>query len=125
MRVFEAPEIVLLVKVSAPARVARVPDVGRVIFVAPVDVNVIEFPPEVARVLPFARVSVPVVVEMVRPFTVIGVIAPRDKVIAGVVVAFATEPETPFAETTDTEVTVPLDVFCQLGAEPEPLLVKI
>jgi hypothetical protein len=37
----------------------------------------------------------------------VGVIAPRDKLIAGVVVAVATEPDTPFAVTTDTDVTVP------------------
>ncbi len=36
--------------------------------------------------------------------TLLGVIAPNVKVIAGVVVA-VTDPETPFAETTETEVT--------------------
>ena len=39
--------------------------------------------------------------------TELGVIAPRVSVIAGVVVAVATEPETPFAGVTETEVTVP------------------
>jgi hypothetical protein len=43
----------------------------------------------------------------VRPLTLVGVIAPRDKVIAGVVVAVATEPEIPLADITETEVTVP------------------
>jgi hypothetical protein len=33
--------------------------------------------------------------------------SPRVKVIAGVVVSVATEPDTPFAVTTETEVTVP------------------
>jgi hypothetical protein len=39
--------------------------------------------------------------------TLDGVIAPSVKVIAGVVVGFATPPETPFADDTDTDVTVP------------------
>ena len=37
----------------------------------------------------------------------LGVIAPKVKVIAGVVVAVATVPETPLAVTTETLVTVP------------------
>lgn len=40
--------------------------------------------------------------------TELGVIAPSVKVIAGVVVGLLTDPETPFAVTTDTVVTVPL-----------------
>jgi hypothetical protein len=40
--------------------------------------------------------------------TEVGVIAPKEIVIAGVVVAVATVPETPFAATTLAEVTVPL-----------------
>ena len=44
----------------------------------------------------------------VTPLTLVGVIAPSVKVIAGVVVAVATEPETPFAPTTETVVTVPV-----------------
>jgi hypothetical protein len=40
--------------------------------------------------------------------TLDGVIAPRVKVIAGVLVAFATVPDTPFAVTTETLVTVPV-----------------
>lgn len=43
-------------------------------------------------------------------FTDDGVIAPKVNVIAGVVVAVATEPETPLAVTTETDVTVPLVV---------------
>ena len=43
--------------------------------------------------------------------TVVGVTAPRVKVIAGVVVAFATLPETPLAVVTDTVDTVPFPVI--------------
>ncbi len=50
--------------------------------------------------------------ESVILLTVVGVIAPRLNVIAGVVVEVATDPEIPFAVTTDTEVTVPVfDVY--------------
>lgn len=45
--------------------------------------------------------------ERVIPLTVVGVIAPSVSVIAGVAEAFATEPLTPFAETTEMVVTVP------------------
>ena len=48
--------------------------------------------------------------ERVTPFTVLGVIAPRDKVMAGVVVEVATVPDIPFAVVTDTDVTVPFVV---------------
>jgi hypothetical protein len=41
-------------------------------------------------------------------FTDVGVIAPRVRVIAGVVVGFATVPDTPLAVTTETEATVPV-----------------
>src|SRR6185436_11255889 len=53
-------------------------------------------------------VSVPVPVEMVFPLTLVGVIAPSVKVMAGVDVGFATLPDTPFAVTTDTFVTLPV-----------------
>lgn len=49
----------------------RVPLVGRVTFVVPVDVNVIEFAPLVASVELFASDSVPVVVDIDKPFTVL------------------------------------------------------
>lgn len=39
--------------------------------------------------------------------TEVGVMAPSDRVIAGVVEAVATEPDIPLAATTDREVTVP------------------
>ncbi len=42
--------------------------------------------------------------------TLVGVMAPRVSVIAGVVVAVATEPDTPLAVTTDTLVTVPAGI---------------
>ncbi len=53
------------------------------------------------------RLSVPVPLLTVLPLTVLGVIAPRDSVIAGVVVGVATVPLTPFAVTTETVDTVP------------------
>ena len=43
--------------------------------------------------------------------TEIGVIAPKVKVMAGVVVAVATVPLTPFAGTTETDVTLPLPLL--------------
>jgi hypothetical protein len=49
---------VLLVKVSVPARVARVPVVGKVTPVAPVEVNVVVYAPTVAKVAPSAMVIV-------------------------------------------------------------------
>lgn len=60
------------------------------------------------RTLELAIVKVPELEEMVKPLTVVGVMAPRIKVMAGVVVAVATVPETPLAVATETEVTVPL-----------------
>jgi hypothetical protein len=59
--------------------------------------------------------------------TEVGVIAPRVRVIAGVVVLVATEPETPFAVVTLTEVTVPVPAAVQVPsarrkfAVPPPL----
>jgi len=55
----ESPLTVLFVKLSVPASVASVPVVGRVTFVAPVDVSVTALAPDRAK-LP-GRVSVPVV----------------------------------------------------------------
>ena len=49
--------------------------------------------------------------------TELGVIAPKVNEIAGVVVGFATVPETPLAVVTETEVTVPVPLLGQL----EPL----
>lgn len=50
-------------------------------------------------------VSVPVPVVIVFPLTVVGVTAPSEMLIAGVVVGLATDPETPFAVVTETLVT--------------------
>lgn len=52
-----------------------------------------------------------------------GVIAPRLKVMAGVVVAVATVPETPLAVVTDTDVTVPPDEGAVLVMVVVPLAV--
>ena len=49
---------VLLLKVSAPAKVASVPVVGNVTFVAPVAVNVVAKDPDVTKELPSAKVNV-------------------------------------------------------------------
>lgn len=59
------------------------------------------FPSAIVRVEPVAGAVI------VTLFTVVGVIFPSVRVIAGVVVAVATLPETPFAVVTETEVTVP------------------
>jgi len=58
----------------------------------------------------FAAVSVkvPVVVVIVRPRTVVGVIAQRTNVSAGVVVSFVMVADIPLAVTTDIVVTVPV-----------------
>ena len=53
--------------------------------------------------------------------TDVGVIAPSVNVIAGVVVEVATEPLTPFAVVTETEVTVPVPGaagVAQVGTPP-------
>ncbi len=60
-----------------------------------------------ANVFALVIVSVPVLVVIVSPLTVVGVIAAKLSVIAGVLDAFATDPEMPFAVTTDTVVTDP------------------
>jgi hypothetical protein len=70
----------------------------------PVNVNVFE----TVSVLLLAIVNTPLlVVVTVNPFTVVGVMAPRTKVKAGVVVQVAHEAETPLAVTTEILVTVP------------------
>jgi hypothetical protein len=47
-----------LERVSLPANVAKVPVVGRVTFVAPLEVRVIELAPEVTKLEPSAKVKV-------------------------------------------------------------------
>ena len=93
-------------KVLAASVRAIVADVvGNVIVVASVPERVREF----VKFRVFAAVPVKVYVPVVNvfPLTVVGVIAPRVIEMAGVVVAVATVPDTPFAVVTDTEVTVP------------------
>jgi hypothetical protein len=80
VEVMVRPLIVLLVKASDPASVAKVPEVGSVTLVAPVLVKVIEFAPDVAKVEPFARVRVPVVDEIVKPLIEVAVATPNDGV---------------------------------------------
>jgi hypothetical protein len=79
--------------------------------------NVDESVPESPRVLftvsvldvvPPASVNPVVNDARVSPLTVVGVTLPRVRLIAGVVVAVATVPETPLAVVTETEVTEPL-----------------
>ena len=72
--------------------VAKVPDVGSVTFVAPVEVNVMLLAPEVASVDPLASVSVPVVVDTVRPFKLVAVATPRTGVVSVGDVALTTFP---------------------------------
>jgi hypothetical protein len=57
--------------------------------------------------------------EITTLFTEVGVIAPKVRVIAGVVPAVATVPDTPLAVVTETEVTVPV-----LAVYPEGFDVK-
>jgi hypothetical protein len=83
------PAPMFRVEVSVPARV-RVLETVKVFDVVP---------PAMVKPVPAAT--------RVKPLTEVGVIAPKVRVIAGVVVAVATEPETPLAVTTETEVTVP------------------
>ena len=56
--VIAGPTTVLLVSVSVPAKVASVPVVGSVTFVAPVEVRVIELAPDVISEDPCASVKV-------------------------------------------------------------------
>ena len=100
------PVPILRVEVSVPARV-RVLDIVNVLEVVP--------PAMVKPVVAAARVSA---------FTEVGVIAPKVRVIAGVVVGVATEPETPLAVTTDALVTVPAVGVVQVGAKVVPAEVK-
>jgi hypothetical protein len=72
-----------------------------------------------------ARVGVEVP-EITTEFTLEGVIAPRVREIAGVVVEVATEPETPFAVVTDTSVTVPVPpTVCQVASSLRNLLAGV
>jgi len=70
-----------------------VPLVGSVRLVAPVAVNVVLNAPDVARVLPFASVRMPVVLLIVRPLTLVAVAAPSVGVTRTGLVARTIEPE--------------------------------
>lgn len=65
----------------ATAELTKVPVVGSVTFVAPVDVRVIEFAPAVTSVLPFTMVSVPVLVVIVKPLMLVAVATPKAGVV--------------------------------------------
>jgi hypothetical protein len=71
------PFSVLFVKVSVPASVARVPVVGSVRVVVAVAVSVVLNAPDVASVEPLSSVSVPVVVDIVKPFIEVANAAPN------------------------------------------------
>ena len=78
---------VLFVKVSLPANVTNVPVVGKVILVAPVDTNVVSNAPDcttlpsVVKVVPFANVKVPVVVDIVILLILVAVATPNVGVV--------------------------------------------
>ena len=78
----------------------------------------------VFELVPPARVNPTVCGASVNPFTDIGVIFPSVSVIAGVVVGLETVPETPFAFTTETELTVPDPLLAEStppdNESPEP-----
>jgi hypothetical protein len=94
----------------------RVPVVGRVTFVAPVDVSVIELAPDVASVEPLAIVNVPVEVDIARPLIDVAVATPRDGVVRDGEVARTTDPD---PVTADTVVPLILSTF------PVPAVSKV
>jgi hypothetical protein len=104
-----------VVPVSVPAgaalRNAKVPSVPPVpIFSVevsvPANVSVL-LTVRVFEVVPPATVNPIAAAVRVRPLTLVGVIAPRVRLMAGVVVGVATVPETPAFGETDTIVTPP------------------
>ena len=84
---------------------------------APEELPLIELVPVTAN----EGVALP---DMIIEFTDVGVIAPSVRLMAGVVVGFATVPLTPFAEVTETVVTVPplpvADSVPPENATPDP-----
>jgi hypothetical protein len=94
------PDPMFSVDESAPAKV-RVFDTVRVLEVVP---------PATLNPVAFAT--------KVKPFTVDGVMLPKDNVISGVVVAFETEPDTPLAVFIETEVTVPAPAADHIKEDP-------
>ena len=79
--------IVLPVNPSAPANVAKVPLVGNVTLVPPVDTNVVAKAPDwnklpcVDKIVPFAIVNVPVLGDTIIPFKLVAVATPNVGVI--------------------------------------------
>ena len=66
--------------------------------------------------MPLVAALIAVPLPLSRPVTVV------DSVIAGVVVAVATVPASPLADTTDTVVTVPPPSVAHVGAPAPPLV---
>ena len=125
---------VLLVKVSVPTKVASVPDVGKVTFVAPLDVNVIGFAPDVANVLPSARVNVAALLGAVIAtlFTEVAEATPIIGVIKVGVLALTTSP-VPIVEISST-TPVPISdrpstllvlIFCILLSVTAPAVIVV
>ena len=103
----EPNEAVLPTLVTIPVRFAFVVTVAALPPILKFVTGVVEVTTKGA--VPVAIVEVNCVPEMVEvAATEAGVMAPRVKVMAGVVVAFATDPLTPLAVTTDAVVTVPV-----------------
>ena len=72
---------VLFVNVSVPAKVANVPEVGNVILVAPVVVNVEVNPPTIANVAFVGIVNVPALPVIDNPFIDVAVATPNVGVV--------------------------------------------
>jgi hypothetical protein len=87
----------------------KVPLVGNVTDVAAVLVKVIPNAPLVVKVLPLAKVNVPVVEVIVRPFIEVAVAAPREGVVSVGDVANTTLPE-PVVEAADIAVPLPCKI---------------
>ena len=86
--------IVLFVNVSVPAKVANVPVVGNVIFVAAVLVNVEAKPPDITNEALFGIVNVPALPVIVKPLIVVAVAAPNIGVVNEGDTRFANVPVT-------------------------------
>lgn len=113
----------LLDSVSVPAIADKVPVVGSVTLVLPVEVKVIELPPEVARVELLARVKVPVVVEIVRPFKEVAVATPKVGVVNVAPATLTTFPVPELSTEVIAEVPAPTRILPEvIVATPVPPL---
>ncbi len=119
LKVIVLVELFVVMVVLVPAAKVRAVVVVFAVTVVCPDTGTLEnkfwspvFAPDTVVVPVTANVGVPDP-EITTPLTDVGVIAPRESVIAGVVVGLATLPDIPFAVTTDTDVTLP---------EPPPLV---